>query len=103
MCDKVYTLDEIKAIARPIARRYGISALYLFGSYARGEATPQSDIDFRIERGNLVDMLELGGLYNELEAGLNKNLDMLTTQMLTARFLESIKREEVLIYASSTT
>ncbi|MEG0935713.1 MAG: nucleotidyltransferase domain-containing protein, partial [Clostridia bacterium] len=47
MSDKVYTLDEIKAIASPIAQQHGVSALYLFGSYARGEATPASDLDFR--------------------------------------------------------
>ena len=50
MSDKVYTLEEIKAIASPIARRYDIAALYLFGSYARGEATPASDLDFRVDR-----------------------------------------------------
>ena len=88
MSEKVYTLDEIKAIAHPIAARYGIAALYLFGSYARGEATPHSDLDFRVDRGDLVDMLELG-----------KNLDVLTTQMLSPAFLNSIRREEVLIYA----
>ena len=100
MSDKIYTLDEIKAIAHPIARRYGIAALYLFGSYARGEATPQSDIDFRVDRGNLVDLLELGGLFSDLEESFQKNLDVLTTQMLSPAFLNSIRAEEVLIYAS---
>ena len=100
MSNKIYTLDEIKAIAYPIAQRYGIAALYLFGSYARGEATPQSDIDFRVDRGNLVDLLELGGLFSELEDGFQKNLDVLTTQMLSPAFLNSIRSEEVLIYAS---
>ena len=100
MSDKIYTLDEIKAIAHPIAKRYGIAALYLFGSYARGEATPQSDIDFRVDRGNLVDLLELGGLFSELEDSFQKNLDVLTTQMLSPAFLNSIRAEEVLIYAS---
>jgi len=99
MSDKVYTLDEIKAIAHPIAKRYGIAALYLFGSYARGEATPQSDIDFRVDRGNLVDLLELGGLFSDLEDSFQKNLDVLTTQMLSPDFLSSIRSEEVLIYA----
>ena len=100
MSDKVYTLDEIKAIAHPIAQRYGIAALYLFGSYARGEATPQSDLDFRVDRGNLVDLLELGGLFSDLEDGFQKKLDVLTTQMLSPAFLNSIRSEEVLIYAS---
>ena len=99
MSEKVYTLDEIKAIAHPIAARYGIAALYLFGSYARGEATPHSDLDFRVDRGDLVDMLELGGLFSDLEDSFDKNLDVLTTQMLSPTFLNSIRREEVLIYA----
>ena len=100
MSDKIYTLDEIKAIAHPIAQRYGIAALYLFGSYARGEATPQSDIDFRVDRGNMVDLLELGGLFSDLEDSFQKNLDVLTTQMLSPSFLNSIRAEEVLIYAA---
>ena len=32
MSDKIYTLDEIKSIAAPIARQYGVAAMYLFGS-----------------------------------------------------------------------
>lgn len=50
LCDKVYTIDEIRAIATPIAKSHGVAALYLFGSYARGDATSESDLDFRIER-----------------------------------------------------
>ena len=99
MDDRVYTLDEIRSIARPIARRYNIAALYLFGSYARGEATPHSDLDFHVDRGGMRDLLELGGLYSDLEAGFDKKLDVLTTQMLPPAFLNAIRREEVLIYA----
>ena len=49
----------------------------------------------------MTDFLELGGLYSDLEAGFaQKKLDVLTTQMLSPAFLEHIKPEEVLIYAS---
>ena len=99
MPNKVYTLEEIRAIALPIAQRYDIAGLYLFGSYARGEATPHSDIDFRVDRGNMTDLLELGGLFSELEDGFGKKLDLLTTQMLSPAFLNRIQSEEVLIYA----
>ena len=101
MSEKLYELDEIKAIAYPIALRSGITALYLFGSYARGEATPNSDIDFRVDRGDLADLLELGGLANDLEKAFGKKVDVLTTQMLTSAFLDSIRSEEVLIYSNA--
>ena len=99
MCDKIYTIDEIKSIAAPIAKQHGVAALYLFGSYARGEATSASDLDFRIEKGELRSLLQLAGFQLDLENSFSKKLDVLTTQMLTPQFLSSIRLEEVLIYA----
>lgn len=99
MSDKVYTLDEIRRIAAPIAERHGVAALYLFGSYARGDAAPDSDLDFRIEKGKVRSLFQLADLQTALENGFQKNLDVLTTPMLSERFLESIRSEEVLIYA----
>lgn len=99
MCDKIYTIDEIKSIAAPIAKQHGVAALYLFGSYARGEATSASDLDFRIEKGELRSLLQLADFQLDLESSFSKKLDVLTTQMLTPQFLSSIRPEEVLIYA----
>ena len=99
MSDKIYTLDEIKSIAAPIARQYGVAAMYLFGSYARGEATPKSDLDVRIDKGQLRSLFQLAGMQLALENGFQKDLDLLTTQMLTPQFLSDIRPEEVLIYA----
>lgn len=101
MCDKVYTLDEIKELSMPIAMRHGVAELYLFGSYARGEATPESDLDFRIEKGQIRNVLQLGSFLNDIEDAFQKNADVLTTQMLSEDFLESIRPEEVLIYAQN--
>lgn len=98
MNEHIYTVDEIKALAAPIARRYGVKALYLFGSYARGEATPLSDLDFRVERGKLRSLLELGGLYSDLEECFGKKLDIVTTQGLSPAFLDSISAEEIIVY-----
>lgn len=101
MSDKVYTLDEIKSLSMPIAIRHGVAELYLFGSYARGEATPDSDLDFRIEKGRISNLLQLGSFLNDIEDAFQKNADILTTQMLSEDFLDSIRPEEVLIYAQS--
>lgn len=101
MSDKIYSLDEIRAIAVPIAQQYGVAAMYLFGSYARGEATAASDLDFRIDKGQLRSLFQLSGMQLALEEGFNKDLDLLTTQMLSPQFLNRIRSEEVLIYAQS--
>lgn len=98
MSEKIYSLNEIKATAYPIASRSGIAALYLFGSYSRGEATPNSDIDFLVDRGSLDDLLQLGGLVSDLKDAFEKKVDVLTIQMMSAEFLNSIQAERILIY-----
>lgn len=98
MNGKVYTLDEIRKIAAPIAARHGVGALYLFGSYARGEATPASDLDFRIEKGKIHTLYQLAGFEMDMEDGFKKKLDVLTTQMLSEQFLRGINSEEIPIY-----
>ena len=42
----VLTIEEIKEKIRPICEKYRVVKLFLFGSYARGEATAESDVDF---------------------------------------------------------
>lgn len=98
--DRVYTIEEIKAIVVPIAEAHSVGRIYLFGSYARGEATPSSDVDLRVDKGNLRGLFALGALYADLEDGLGKKLDLLTTGSLDQSFLRSIADEEVLLYAS---
>ena len=101
MSEKIYTLDEIRSIAVPIARQYGVAAMYLFGSYARGEATAQSDLDFRIERGRIRSLFTLSAMYSELQEKFDKELDLLTSQNIDPDFLSAIQPEEVLLYAQS--
>ncbi|MBW7573194.1 nucleotidyltransferase family protein [Caproiciproducens faecalis] len=93
------TIDEIRSTVAPIAEKYNVEHVYLFGSYARGDADENSDIDLRIDKGALRGMFALCGLYTELEAALNKKIDLLTTASLDDDFLDRIKNEEVLLYA----
>ena len=48
MNDKIYTVEEIRAIVQPILEKHHIGRAYLFGSYARGEQTAESDIDVMV-------------------------------------------------------
>ena len=66
---KTHTLNEIKVIVSRLAKQYGAERIYLFGSYARGDMTNSSDIDLRIDKGNIRGF-QLAGLLLDLEDSL---------------------------------
>ena len=76
----VYTFEEIKNRVLPIIRKYRIPAMFLFGSYARGDATETSDLDFLVDTTGteLTSLLRLGELYCDLEEAFNKPIDLVT-------------------------
>lgn len=92
-----YSIEEIRQIVAPIAARYGVERVYLFGSRARGDNTPESDIDLRVDKGKVMGFA-LGGLYVDLSEALQTDLDLLTTGSLDEKFLRRIQPEEVLLY-----
>ena len=94
----IYSISQIRQIAAPIAASYGVKSMRLFGSYARGEATENSDVDILIDRGNIRSGFLLGGLYADLRDGFQKELDLITTQGADADFLARIHPEEVVLY-----
>ena len=98
MAGDKYTVEEIKTTVEPIARKYGVERVYLFGSYARGDVNENSDVDFRIDKGSLKGMFALCGLYTEIEEALQMKVDILTTGSLEDDFLRKIQKEEVLLY-----
>ncbi len=106
----VYTLDQIKEIVVPIAARYNLKAVYVFGSYARGEAREDSDIDFLIDaEGSGLSGLDFGGLYCDFEDALRKKIDMVLVSALEqpARhksdidFRKVVQKERREIYAAA--
>ena len=68
------TQESIGAIVRSVATRFSIEQVYLFGSYARGDATETSDCDFRIVGGNIRDLYDIADLRLDLEDRLGKKL-----------------------------
>ena len=101
----VYTLDEIAERIAPVAKKYNIPKVYIFGSYARGEANPDSDVDLMIEVGTLHG-LEVIGALEEFKNVLKKPVDLITTRSLTQErtqdyskiFIENLEKEKRLIY-----
>ena len=94
----VYTNEQIREIAAPIAASYGVKSLSLFGSYARGEANEESDVDLLLDRGNGVRGWEIGGLYTDLSEALGQELDLVTVTGADDDFLGCIREDEVVLY-----
>jgi predicted nucleotidyltransferase len=100
----IYTLDEIKERITPVAKRYKLPAVYLFGSYARGEADEKSDIDIMIDRNgtDVIGAFALGGVFEDFHDSLSKEVDMITTDVFNhdddKYFIDSVKKDMVQIY-----
>jgi predicted nucleotidyltransferase len=104
----VYSIDELKQKIAPIARAYRIPSVYLFGSYARGDATDSSDVDVLIDRDNSVikSLFDLGAFYNDLNEALGKPVDVVTTdsvsqpdaQRRAPHFARTLEKERLVIY-----
>lgn len=98
---QIYTLNEIKQIASSVFSLYPtIQSAYIFGSYARGKATPNSDLDFLIK---LVDdefiTLKKSFIVDvDLEDAFHKQVDVLTNRDLLKLRSKNIEREMILIY-----
>lgn len=91
--------DISTAVSRVLAR-YDASEAYLFGSFARGEQTPDSDIDLRLVCGNTMTFGTLYELSYELEKELGRKVDIVTNppEHMRPAFRKSIKLDEVRIY-----
>ena len=104
----IYSIYEIQQRIAPVAKQYGVKAVFLFGSYARGEAREDSDIDLLVDTSgtNLRSLLSLGALYCDLEAALQKPIDLITVSVLDQRaqmpseemFRETVMKEKLNVY-----
>ena len=88
---------ELKAVVSDLAQRYGAERVYLFGSYARGDATEARDIDLRIDKGSIRG-LQFARLLGDLEDTLGKKIDLISTSGMDEDFRKAIASEEVLLY-----
>ena len=96
--NKIHTIEEIKTIASPIAKQYGVKKLALFGSYARKEQSEQSDMDFIIDKGAIRGLLQFCNFINDLEDALEVSVDILTYEALKDSLISDSIHDEVILY-----
>jgi predicted nucleotidyltransferase len=77
-----------------VAHRHGVTRVRVFGSMARGDARPDSDVDLLVDVGPNPSPWFPGGLVADLEALLHRRV-----QVVTERGLDGLLRERVLAEA----
>ena len=97
------TPTDISTAASRVLAQYDVSEAYLFGSFARGEQTPNSDIDLRLVCGNAMTFGTLYELSHELERELGRKVEIVTNppEHMRPAFRKSIKLEEIRLYVST--
>lgn len=97
----ILTQEQIKSVCKKVFDDYSINYCILFGSYARGTATEQSDVDLLVSTD--VTGLRFFGLAERLRDSLQKKVDLLDLSQLTNNtvLLDEILRDGIKIYDSS--
>lgn len=101
----ILSIDAIKLLMLPIAQKYEIKKATLFGSYARGEASEDSDIDLLIECDSIRNMKDYLALKESITSATGKNVDLVMADALHSentraakRLIEHIERDQLIVY-----
>lgn len=94
------TLADISSTISRVLARYDVREAYLFGSFARGEQAPDSDIDLRLACGATMTFGTLYELSLELEKELGRKVDMVTNppEHMRPAFRKNLEQDEVRLY-----
>jgi len=97
MIKRKIEIEKVKKEILPILRNNGVIKAGLFGSFVRGEAKRDSDIDILVKLKGRKSLLDLAGLEIKLEEEFGRRVDLLTYNSLHPLIREKILREEVRI------
>ena len=96
-----YTIEELRNVISPIARQHGVKRVSLFGSYSKGTAGAGSDVDLKIEKGQLKSLFQICGFRLAVEDALKVPVDLVTSESSDQGFLEMISKDEVVLYRNA--
>ena len=96
-------IANLKKMIRPIAKKYGVESVYLFGSRARGDYRADSDFDFYIKKGRIRGYFALGGFFEELKDAVQAEIDLVSQdeEELDAYLREAIRKDGILLYEAA--
>ena len=99
MNHNICTIDEIRQVVKNLSDKYDIEKAYLFGSYARGDATEKSDIDITIKGGKNFKGSNVFSLGEELRSNTKKSVDIFEMREVNSGtpFYRQMQKESVVL------
>ena len=91
-------IKNLEEILIPILQNHGVSRIGVFGSYARNEAGPDSDLDLLVDFRDRKSLLTLVRIKRELSEALGIEVDLLTEAAISPHLIDQIKSEIRVIY-----
>ncbi len=90
-------IQEIKDKAIPVLKLAGAKRAAIFGSYARGEASSDSDIDMLVDLPHNISLFDVVGLQLDLEDLLGKKVDLVQYDAIKPLLRPYIMKDELVI------
>ena len=93
-------IDKIKKKIEPVAKKYNLKHIWLFGSYAKNTPTAKSDIDLVVDSEGKLLNIYFYGLLEDLIQKLQKNVDLFEISEIQkdSRIYNDIQKEGIVIY-----
>lgn len=93
-------LDKITEKIKPVAQKYNLLYVWVFGSYAKKKQRKNSDVDILVRTEDVIGGFKIVEVKYALEEALNKKVDIVTTESIKGSLLDNEDLQEVLVYSS---
>lgn len=105
--DGTLSIDSLRMLMLPVVKHYRIKKVFLIGSYARGQATKDSDVDLVVSGGSFDGLYDFSAAIEQFEKAFNRKTDLIMEDAALKdesrsgkRFRKNVENERVLIYES---
>ncbi len=93
-------IEKIKEKIKPVAKKYKLTYIWVFGSYAKKKQNKNSDIDILVKTEDVAEGFKIVEVKYALEEALEKEVDIVTTGSIKGSLLENEDLNEVLVYSA---
>ena len=92
-------LEKISKKIKPVAKKYNLMYVWVFGSYGKNKQNKDSDIDIIVRTEDVAEGFKIVEVKFALEKALKREVDIVTTESIKGSLLEGEELEEVLVYS----